>query len=81
MDTKEKAIELLLKPPAVQYIRSINKRIQENPDYVNVNRVDVGNIIHGFLVGGGILWHVEIFEKEWPEILKEALARLSSGMK
>ena len=78
MNTKEKAIEYLLKPPAVQYVRSLNELIRKDPGYVDSNRVDVGNIIHGFLVGAGFLWHAEIFEKEWPDILQQALERLAS---
>ena len=78
MNTKEKAIEHLLKPPAIQYVRTLKKLTQKDPDYVNSNRVDVGNIIHGFLTGAGFLWHEDIFEKEWPDILREALARLGN---
>jgi hypothetical protein len=78
MNAKEKAVEHLLKPPAIQYVRTLKKLIQKDPDYVNSNRVDIANIIRGFLAGGGFLWHEDIFEKEWPDILREALARLAS---
>jgi hypothetical protein len=78
MNTKEKAIEHLLKPPAIKYVRTLKELTKKDPDYVNSNRVDVGNIIRGFLAGAGFLWHEDIFEKEWPDILREALARLAS---
>jgi len=78
VDTKEKAVEHLLKPPAVQYVQKLKELTRTNPDYVNSNREDVGNIILGFLAGAGFLWHEDIFEKEWPEILQEALARLGT---
>lgn len=78
MNTREKAVEHLLRPPAIQYVRTLKELTQKDPDYVNSNRVDVGNIIRGFLAGAGFLWDVEIFEKEWPDILQEALARLAS---
>jgi hypothetical protein len=77
-NTREKAVQRLLSPPAIQYVRSLEKLTKGNPDYIKSNREDVGNIIHGFLVGGGFHWHRDIFEKEWPEILQEALARLAS---
>jgi hypothetical protein len=78
MNTKERAIEHLLKPPALQYVRTLKELTKKDPDYVNSNRADVGNIIHGFLAGAGFLWAGEIFEKEWPDILQQALDRLTS---
>ena len=79
MDTREKAIEHLLKPPAVQYIRSLEALTAKDPEYVNSNREDIGNIIRGFLGGAGFHWHPEIFEKEWPDILQTALSRLGNN--
>jgi hypothetical protein len=81
MNTKEKAIEHLLKPPAIKYVRTLAELIQHDANYVNSNKVDVGNIIRGFLAGAGFLWHEEILEKEWPDILHEALARLATRKK
>jgi hypothetical protein len=42
------------------------------------HREDVANIVIGFLAGSGLQWHREIFEREWPGILRDALARLSA---
>ena len=78
MTVREKAVAHLLKSPAIEYIRSLEAMPQANPDYVNANRVDVGNIVQGFLAGGGFHWDEEIFEKEWPGILDEALAQVAS---
>ena len=77
IDAKEKAVEHLLNPPALQYIRSLKALTKKDPDYVNSNREDVGNIIRGFLSGAGFHWHPEIFDKEWPDILETALTRLA----
>ena len=81
LTAKEKAIEHLLKPPAVQYVRSLKALAKKDPNYVKSHREDVGNIIHGFLSGAGFHWAQEIFEKEWPDILQEALARLGRKKK
>lgn len=78
MNTKDKAVEHLLKSPAIEYVRSLEQLTRQDPDYVNLNREDVGNIIRGFLAGGGFHWDREILDKEWPDILQEALARLAS---
>ena len=77
-NTREKAVQRLLSPPAIDYVRSLQKLTKNDPEYIRSNREDVSNIIHGFLVGGGFHWHRDIFEKEWPDILQEALARLTS---
>ena len=79
MTVKEKAVQHLLKPPAVEYVRLLEAATQKDPEYVNNNRVDVGNIIHGFLAGAGFHWDQEIYDKEWPEILQDALAQLSGN--
>jgi hypothetical protein len=75
--TKEKAILFLLGPVAIDYIRAIRAVIEKDPEYVEKNREDVGNIVHGFLSGAGFFWTQEIFDSEWPDILQQAIARLS----
>jgi len=78
LDAKARAIDLLLKPPALDYLRTLRSLTEKDPDYLTSNHVDIGNIIHGFLHGSGLLWDAEIFEKEWLGILQEALDRLAS---
>lgn len=78
---KEKAVRFLLKPPASRYVRRVSAFLEQDPDYINAHREDVGNIIIGFLAGSGLQWHRDIFEREWPAILREALARLSAKTK
>lgn len=73
---KEKAVASLLQPPAVLYLRSVKARCDKDPGYIQANREDIGHIIHGFLLGSGFHWAQAIFEKEWPEILQEALVQL-----
>ena len=75
--SKQKAVLTLLKPPAVRYLRRLQESLAGDPGYLQAHRQDIGNIVIGFLTGAGFHWHREIFEREWPEILEEALARLS----
>jgi hypothetical protein len=74
---KENAVLSLLKPPAVRYVRRVQDSIDRDPYYLESHHDDVGNIIIGFLAGSGFHWHRNIFDREWPEILKQALARLN----
>ncbi len=75
---KQEAVLSLLKPPAAGYLRKLKRDIDRDPGYLEAHRKDVGNIIIGFLSGSGFQWHREIFEREWPAILGDALARLSA---
>jgi hypothetical protein len=75
---RQKAVLTLLKPPAVRYVRTVKKSLERDPRYLESHRVDVGNIITGFLAGAGFHWHKKIFERYWPGILQEALDRLPS---
>ena len=73
---RQKAILSLLQPPAVRYTRRLKKTLERDPGYLKAHREDVGNIVIGFLAGSGFQWHREIFERDWPGILEEALDRL-----
>jgi hypothetical protein len=75
---REKAVLFLLKAPASRYVRRLKKTLEREPDYLTTHREDVANIIIGFLAGSGLQWHREIFEREWPAILRDAIARLSA---
>lgn len=75
---KQEAVLSLLKPPAVAYLRKLKVDLDRDPGYLEAHKKDVGNIIIGFLAGSGFHWHREIFEREWPEILTDALTHLSA---
>jgi hypothetical protein len=73
---REQAILVLLKPPALRYVQTLKESLERDPRYLESHHDDVGNIIVGFLAGSGFHWHRDIFDREWPEILNLALARL-----
>lgn len=74
---KEKAVLLLLKPPALRYVQRLKESLDRDPHYLESHHEDVGNIIIGFLAGSGFQWHRDIFDREWPDILRQALTRLN----
>ncbi len=74
--TREKAVQFLLKPPAVRYLRKLKESLEREPDYLRTHHEDVGNVVIGFLAGSGLQWHRAIFEREWDAILRDALRRL-----
>jgi hypothetical protein len=75
---REQAILVLVKPPALQYLRTLKESLARDPHYLETHHDDVGNIIIGFLAGSGFHWHRDIFDREWAEILDQALARLGN---
>ena len=74
---RDKAAEALLQPPALGYVRSLQRHLDRDPQYIESHKEDIGNIIVGFLSGSGFHWTREIFEREWPGILQESLRILS----
>ncbi|HTY38234.1 MAG TPA: hypothetical protein VMH23_14045 [Bacteroidota bacterium] len=76
---REQAILLLLKPPALRYLQQLKTLIDRDPAYLESHHDDVGNIIIGFLSGSGFHWHRDIFDREWPEIVRLALTRLGKN--
>lgn len=79
MTIKERAVAYLLQPPAVDYLYALQSKIKEDSSYLTSNHADIGNILEGFLSGGGFHWSQDIFEREWPGILQEALHKLEAG--
>lgn len=75
---REQAVLVLLKPPALQYLRTLKESLGRDPKYLESHHDDIGNIIIGFLAGSGFHWHRDIFDREWEEILKQALTRLGN---
>ncbi|MGA3246383.1 MAG: hypothetical protein ABSE41_17320 [Bacteroidota bacterium] len=75
---REQAILVLLKPPALKYLRELKELVKRDPRYLESHHDDVGNIIIGFLAGSGFHWHRDIFDREWAEILAHALTRLDN---
>lgn len=70
---------VLLKPPALRYLQRLKESLDRDPQYLESHHDDIGNIIIGFLAGSGFHWHRNIFDREWPEILRLALARLGKN--
>ena len=78
ISAREKAVQTLLKPPAVRYLRRLKISVDSDPGYLRAHREDIGNIITGFLTGAGFQWHRAILEREWSGILDDALALLAA---
>jgi hypothetical protein len=79
MTIKQRAVSYLLQPPAVDYLHALQGKIKADSAYLSSNHEDIANILEGFLSGGGFHWSQDIFEREWPGILEEALHKLETG--
>lgn len=74
----EKTVMVLLKMPALTYLRDLRKTLDTDPQYLTTNADRVRTKVTGFLSGGGVFWDDDIFDREWERVVKEAVIRLRS---
>ncbi len=75
-EPEELAISALLKPPALSYLRDLQRSIDKDPYYLTYFDRSVSIRIQSLLSKQGIYWDDEIFEKQFLQIVSEALKRL-----
>jgi hypothetical protein len=75
IESTENAVAALLKPPALLYIRGLRRTINQDPGDLAFHEQSVGLKIQSFLSKEGIFWDQEIFEKQFLDIVLEAIKR------
>lgn len=79
VEPDERAVSALLRPPAVSYLRDLQRTIEEDPNFLTFHDRSVSLKIQNLLSKQGIFWDDEIFEKQFPRIVTEAIARLKKS--
>ncbi|MBI4427802.1 MAG: hypothetical protein HY562_01655 [Ignavibacteriales bacterium] len=74
----EKTVMILLKMPALSYLRDLRKTLDANPQYLSVNADGVRTKVTELLLRGGVFWDEDIFDREWERVVREAVIRLRS---
>jgi hypothetical protein len=74
-ESNEKAVSALLKTPALPYIRELRRTIDKDPGYLAFHEQSVALKVQNFLSKEGIYWDQEVFEKEFQDIVMEAIKR------
>ncbi len=77
VESYEKAVSALLKPPAISYIRDLRDSIEQDPSYLTFHDRSVSVKVQNLLSRQGIFWDSDVFETQFPKVVIEAVARLS----
>lgn len=72
----ENAVLILLKRPALGFVRETRQKLDSDPSYLEEHRGELLPTVQDFLLKGGVFWDPEILEREAMKILEAAIARL-----
>ena len=72
----ENAVQTLLKPPHVFYVKELHSATQEDAYYIFNNETTVGSNVQQILVNEGVRWKPDIMKLEWPRVLAMAFHRM-----
>lgn len=72
----EKAVQTLLKPPHVYYLKELHAAVQEDASYIFNNESTVGENVQTILVNEGVQVKPEELKREWAKILGIAMHRI-----
>ncbi len=75
----ERAVTAMLGKEGIPFLKKLVKQVKRDPEFLNSQGTRVSREVEKILSHGGIHWHREIFEREWQEIVKEAMARLGQN--
>ena len=75
----EKAVQTLLKPPHVYYLKELHAAAQMDSNYIFNNESTVGTDVQKILVNEGVQWKPDEMKLQWPRVLAIALHRIEEG--
>lgn len=75
----EKAVQTLLKPPNVYYLKEIREATKADPTYLFNNETTVGSAIQKMLADSGTPLPPEMIQRQWQKVLGIALHRLKAA--
>jgi len=75
----EKAVQTLLKPPHIHYLKELHAAAQVDSNYIFNNESTVGTNVQKILVNEGVPWKPDVMKLQWPRVLGIALHRIEEG--
>ncbi len=72
----EKAVQLLLKPPHVFYLKELHSVARGDPTYIFNNESTVCTEVQKILVSEGIHWKPDFLKRHWMRVLGIAFHRI-----
>jgi hypothetical protein len=73
-----RAVNALMKQPALSYMRSLRRLMDEDPDYLVFHESMIGRRIQSFLANQGISWNNSVGEREFRNVVTEVVTLLRS---
>lgn len=73
----ERAVIIMLQPERLRFLNELRHKIAKDPNYLSTHSSEVSPKVQKILSNGGVHWHQDIFDREWREIVKEAISRIS----
>lgn len=73
---QERAVQTLLKPPHIFYVKELHSAAQEDANYIFNNEAEVGENVQTILANEGVPWKPEVMQSEWARILGLAMHRI-----
>lgn len=71
-----RAINALMKHPALSYMRSLRRLMDEDPDYLIFHNSSIRQRVRTFLSNQGICWDDAVLEREFRNVVMEAVTLL-----
>ncbi|MEX2190059.1 MAG: hypothetical protein WEB33_05090 [Bacteroidota bacterium] len=72
----EKAVQLLLKPPHVFYLKELHAVARTDPTYIFNNESTVCTEVQQILVSEGVHWKPDFLKRYWMRVLGIAFHRI-----
>ena len=72
----EKAVQTLLKPPHIHYLKELHAATQVDANYIFNNESIVGSNVQKILVNEGVRWKPDVMKLQWPKVLGIAFHRI-----
>jgi len=74
----EKAVQTLLKPPHIHYLKELHSAAQADSNYIFNKEATLGAKVQTILVNEGVPWKPEELQRLWARILGIALHRIEA---
>lgn len=76
LEEAQKAVDALLKPPALEYSRSLLTEMDANPGYLESHGEEIVLMVERFLSAAGIYWDLIIIRKNLKLLVREIIVTL-----
>ncbi len=73
----EKAVRVLLKPPHLEYLKKLDAKTAEDPNYVFNHEFSVGKDVQKILIKEGVRWKPDVMKQQWLPVLRIAMNKIT----